>query len=53
MVILVKLLVCKLLFRSRSSTGAMEGGLIKGNRNKDIEEWEKKVVDRRKRIRIK
>ncbi len=49
MVILVKLLVFKLLFKSRSSTRAMEGGLIKGKRDKDIEEWEKKVVDRREK----
>jgi hypothetical protein len=27
----------------------MEGGLIKGKQDKDIEEWEKKVVDRRKK----
>jgi hypothetical protein len=48
LVILVKLLVCKLLFKSRSNTRTMEGGL-KGKQDKDIEEWEKKVVDRRKR----
>jgi len=31
----------------------MEGGLIKGKRDIDIEEWEKTIVDRRERRRIK
>jgi hypothetical protein len=31
----------------------MEGGLIKGRKDKDIEEWEKRVVDRRETRRIK
>jgi hypothetical protein len=30
----------------------MEGGLIKGKKDKDIHEWDKRVVDRRERRRI-
>jgi len=31
----------------------MEGGLVSRKRDKEIEDWEKRVVDRRKRKRIK
>jgi hypothetical protein len=30
----------------------MEGGLIKGKRDIDIKQWEKRVVDKRERRRI-